>query len=479
MPELQKALTPVTRTPRLDLTIAVFLTFHLALALAVPLIQDEAYYTLWASGPSWGYYDHPPMIAWWIAAGEWVFGANRMGVRLVPVLAVAGSTAAVWRMALLLAQGDRRAAGLAAVFYNATVLVLVLGFTATPDAPSLVFWTIASWAAVEATTSGKPLRWWALAGIAAGLGIQSKFTNIFWGVGMVGWLSVTPTGRRWLTRAGPWVGAALAIVMIVPLIWWNIANDLVGLERQFGRVTEAGFTSGFLIEYLIVTPILITPLIFWAAVRGIRAVQGPGRGLLLWLNAPLPVYMIWHSLHSQVQANWLLPIFPAVAVLAGVWAAGQGARFGAWAASVGLAISALILTLGFWPGTPLVRANNPFNQTRGWAETRSEFQRIAQAAGATWIVTDDYGKAAILWWYLPDLQVRDITEPNRYLFRKDLPQRFCDQPALMVTERPGALDLPFSKVSGETTILRRSGRADLVRYRVIPVQGYLAGACAD
>ncbi len=469
----------MNRIPRLDLTITVFLALHLALALALPLIQDEAYYALWATSPAWGYYDHPPMIAWWIASGEWLMGQNRLGVRLIPLLATAASTAAVWRMGFLASGQDRRAAALAAVFYNATVLVLVLGFTATPDAPSLVFWTLASWAVVEAASSGRPLRWWALAGIAAGLGIQSKFTNIFWGVGIVGWLAFTPTGRVWLTRPGPWIGAALALVMIAPLVWWNIVNDLVGLERQFGRVAEGGFTPGYLAEYLIVTPILITPLIFWAAIRGIGVAAAPWRGLLLWLNAPLPLYMIWHSLHSQVQANWLVPIFPALAVLAGIWAAGQGARFWRLAAGLGLGTSALILTLGFWPGTPLVRANNPFNQTRGWEAARPEIEAAAKAAGATWIATDDYGKAAILWWYLPDLQVRDIAAPKRYLFRAPLPRNFCDQPALMITEKAGDVDAPFAKVGTEETIERRSGRATLVRYRVFPVQGYLGGACAD
>ena len=30
------------------------------------LVPDEAYYWLWSRVPSAGYYDHPPMIAWWI-----------------------------------------------------------------------------------------------------------------------------------------------------------------------------------------------------------------------------------------------------------------------------------------------------------------------------------------------------------------------------------------------------------------------------
>ncbi|MFT5160192.1 MAG: hypothetical protein ACI9ZD_001803, partial [Paracoccaceae bacterium] len=47
-----------------------FAVFHVALAALIPLVEDETYYQLWASAPSAGYYDHPPMVAWGIAAGQ-------------------------------------------------------------------------------------------------------------------------------------------------------------------------------------------------------------------------------------------------------------------------------------------------------------------------------------------------------------------------------------------------------------------------
>lgn len=466
------------RNPRIEWVVAGFLALHVALALAVPLVQDEAYYALWATGPSWGYYDHPPMIAWWIAAGEWLLGVNRAGVRLVPVLAVASVTVMVWRIGWILSGGVRRAANLSALFYNATVLVLILGFTATPDAPSLFFWALASWAVIEALHSPRRAwRWWLLAGLAAGLGVQSKFTNIFWGVGIVGWLLATRPGRQSLGRSGPWLGAVAALLVIVPLILWNAAHGWVGLERQFGRVAEAGLKPRFLLEYLVVTPLLITPLIGWAAIRGAGKMAVPGRGALLWLTLPLPLYMIWHSLHSQVQANWLVPIFPAVAAAAGIWAAQRGPRFSQAAAGLGLATSALVLIVGFWPGTPLIGGNNPFNQTRGWAATRAELSQIARAEGATWIATDNYGTSAILAWYLPDLPVWDLTQPKRYLFRPAFPAALCSQKALMITEKNAPTQPPFDQVSSPRQVVRGSGDRVLARYYVTVVSGLGAPQC--
>src|SRR5258708_38120534 len=58
---------------------------------------DETYYWDWSRHLAFGYYDHPPVIAWLIAAGNWLaglFGANAspLAIRLFPVIAGGGSS---------------------------------------------------------------------------------------------------------------------------------------------------------------------------------------------------------------------------------------------------------------------------------------------------------------------------------------------------------------------------------------------------
>nr|QQZ49443.1 hypothetical protein JKL49_20970 [Phenylobacterium glaciei] len=51
------------------IAIILGLTFlRLVAARWIHLTEDEAYYRLWAQQLHFGYYDHPPMIAWWIRA---------------------------------------------------------------------------------------------------------------------------------------------------------------------------------------------------------------------------------------------------------------------------------------------------------------------------------------------------------------------------------------------------------------------------
>lgn len=457
---------PLLAFPRRALlVVGLFAAFHALLATILPLVDDEAYYALWASVPQWGYFDHPPMIAWWVAAGETVLGRSAAGVRLLPVLAFAMTSLLVARMALLLA--GPAASWRAALAFNATVPVLALGFVATPDAPSALFWAAALAAGLEARR-GHP-SWWALAGLMAGLGAISKFTNLFLGVGLALWALATPEGRATLRQPWIWLGAALALAVMAPVVVWNATHDWVGLQRQFGRIGEASTLHlAGLGTYLGTTILLVTPLIAWAAWRGARR---PGTGLLLWSGAPLVVYLGWHGLGTEVPGNWLLPVYPAIAVLAGVGLAGSGQVLRRAAPALGLVLGGTALLVALWPGTPLLRGNSPPNQMRGWAETAPEIARQADAAGAVWIAAGDYGLAARLWWELgPDRVVRGLDLPARYLHLGPLPPEFCTAPALVVT-REGSRLPPFESIGPPVIVERLAGARVLARYALHDASG--------
>ncbi|HEX7093768.1 MAG TPA: hypothetical protein VF205_08860, partial [Nitrospiraceae bacterium] len=53
-------------------------------AVQLELFHDEAYYWMFSRFPDLGYFDHPPMVAWWIILGAWAGG--ELGVRLASVI---------------------------------------------------------------------------------------------------------------------------------------------------------------------------------------------------------------------------------------------------------------------------------------------------------------------------------------------------------------------------------------------------------
>ncbi|MBA3812366.1 MAG: glycosyltransferase family 39 protein, partial [Caulobacteraceae bacterium] len=101
---------------------AAMFVLRLTVGAAAHLTEDEAYYRLWSMAPAFGYYDHPPMIAWWIWSGRRLLGDTPLGVRIGPIVACALATALIFDLARL-AGADRRAAARAGVWYNAMLLI--------------------------------------------------------------------------------------------------------------------------------------------------------------------------------------------------------------------------------------------------------------------------------------------------------------------------------------------------------------------
>ena len=61
------------------LALLATLAFRFWLAASAPVTADEAYFILWGRHPDLGFYDHPPMVGWWLAvltrlsSAEWVW----------------------------------------------------------------------------------------------------------------------------------------------------------------------------------------------------------------------------------------------------------------------------------------------------------------------------------------------------------------------------------------------------------------------
>jgi len=129
---VSEALAARRFTVRLVALAAGLTALRLAGAAFLHLTEDEAYYRLWAQHLAFGYFDHPPMIAWWIRVGTEICGDTPLGVRLLPALASGLNTWLIGDLARRLGLTDRGAFR-AALWYNATLTVGLGGLLALPD----------------------------------------------------------------------------------------------------------------------------------------------------------------------------------------------------------------------------------------------------------------------------------------------------------------------------------------------------------
>ena len=118
----------------------LFFCLRFFYALVIDLSPQEAYYWNYAKHPALSYYDHPPMVAWVISAGQLLLGKTESGVRIGGFLLTLLST---W---LLYALGKlwfgRRTGLWAALLFQLAPAYFVYGVLITPDVPLNFFWLL-------------------------------------------------------------------------------------------------------------------------------------------------------------------------------------------------------------------------------------------------------------------------------------------------------------------------------------------------
>jgi len=465
---------------------------RLVAASAIHLTEDEAYYRLWSFTPAFGYFDHPPMIAWWIWLGRLILGDNGLGVRLLPIASAAVTTLLVFDSARL-AGATPRIATTAAVFYSAMLLVAAGGFLAVPDAAATLFWTATIWCALKARIDGSA-RWWLLAGLAAGLASLSKYSALFLAPGIVLWLAVTKEGRAALRQPGPWLAATVAIMIFGFNLTWNAQHHWLTFAKQFGRVTAGRFAPIHVAEFVAAQFILINPLIAVFAVCALarRGAQKESPLLLApFVGASLPfaAYLLIHGLHDAVQAHWPAPLYPAIAVVAAGGAQTLGKRSAwlrAFAPWLGYVIGAAALAWLCIPGNWLALPADPALPIRGWREFAQNVERLRQRTGAAWIGAASYGFSAQLKGE-PGVRapVFELFERMRYRGLRLGPPPDLTRPGLVI-DLPRRLSLSalkncFKSATLIATLRRGDDGGPFTKYAVIRVLGpradLLAAGC--
>jgi len=457
---------------------------RLVFASLIPLTEDEAYYRLWAMHPQFGYYDHPPMVAWWLALGIRLAGDTPLGARIVPVLASSFVGLIIYDIVRLAGLTDQTA-GRATAWYNAAPLVGFGAMLILPDAATTLFWCLTLWGILKSERTARG-GWWILAGAAAGFAALSKYSALFLGPGVLWWLLSSADGRRKLGGPWPWVALVIAGALFMTNVAWNAGHHWITFAKQFGRVAPHGFKPLGPLSFLVVLALLSNPLTTPFLVRSVRTRLAWGRGLDLIVISAIPffAYLCLHSLHAEVEAHWPAPLYPTLAILAAAGVdgpLGRGMRRLATAAPiVGFALSTLALIHMAAPQTDGLWRRDPSHPLRGWPTFVRTVERLRVAHGAAWIGTVSYGTYAQLEDHhasVPTVQqapMLQVTERRRYLFARSPSPSVLAEPGLIVdlTRRistPALLDC-----FAEVTPIANLPRGDAVRgdiYEVVKVSG--------
>ena len=452
------------------------------------LTFDEAYYTLWSRSLSFGYLDHPPMVALLIRASTSLFGDSELGVRALSLLVVGAMPALIALIAWRLFESAEKAA-LAALMWIAMPLVSIGAVFVSPDAPLVVFWTLGLGALVELWRTGER-RWLIALGLALGLALQSKFTAVFFAAGVGFALVAAPSLRRWLVSPALFAGLAVALMIFAPFVVWNAAHGWATFAKQLGRAGPTEFAPYYLAEFIVAQIGLINPLVFAALaaitwrVSVVPRSHDEARRILACAITPATVYFLFHSLHDRVQGNWLAPLYPACAILAADWiaeirrshvsgfAAGI-AKAAPWAPLIGLVVAALTFAEAMTGAVPLGAAN-PLARLEGFRGLARDLDAKAHADNAAYVLTQGYALTSLMTYYGdPAVAVVQPEQRMRWIFEPQPPETLFAAPGLALGEPDRHFDLfmkqRFRKVEPAGLLQRRQAGGTLEAYELYRV----------
>lgn len=366
----------------------------------------------------WGYVPYPPMTAFLARVELELFGASLRGFRLFGAVAqslmmlFAGLSAREFG-------GKREAQVVTALAAGIGGVTLVHGSFYSYTSFDQLFWTLAAYFVIRLLKSENP-RWWLAIGASIGLGMMAKYSIAFFTVGILGGLLVTPA-RRYLKSSWFWCGIAMALLIMLPNIVWQVQHHFVSLaylRSIHARDVANGSTDYFLPNQFWKTANSVTVPLWLAGLWSLfRRPEGKRYSMLGWMY----VMTLVAFLVAKGRDYYLAPAYPMLIAAGAAWGeqwlgslsahAAMDLRRTAWITLLTATLCASALTL---PVAPLNstwwrvanHVNGNFDSEVGWPDVVETVARIrdslpAEERAHVGILAGDEGEAGAINLYGP------------------------------------------------------------------------------
>jgi hypothetical protein len=368
----------------------------------VDLFIDESQYWSWSQELALGYFSKPPLLAWIMAGAERVCGDAEWCVRApAPILYFAASLCAY---GIGKTSYDETTGCWAALLTGLGTGVVFSARIISTDVPLLLFWALALLGYTR-LIAGAGLAWSIVLGLAIGLGLLAKYSMLYFVAGMLLAALLSKRARAFLGQPACWIALAIAALVVLPNVLWNLSNGLITFKQTSDLVLgeEAKLSLVRPLEFVAAQFGVFGPIVFavfvLAAVR-LRSAPEPDR-VLIAFALPALVLITALAFWVHVYANWAASAFMSAVVVAAAFLSRTKRELWLYAsvllgvvAQVGLIWGDAIADRVSAPFMP-----NPYYRTLGWRGYGTTAGQLAQRVGASTIVSDSRGEVAALLYY--------------------------------------------------------------------------------
>ncbi len=285
--------------------IGIWFLGNLIQALTTGLHSDESYYWMFSENLTWGFFDHPPAVAFLIYLGHLIL-PGEIGVRLIFILL------STITFALILNElNEKKDIYFVSLFVLSFPLIHthIAGFMAIPDVPLLFFTTlfIITFKKFLINPNWKISIWLSI--LIAAM-IYSKY-HAFLIIGF------TVLANLKLFRSKYFYGIIiLTILLLLPHIFWQINNEFPTFKYHLVERTKP-FTFKYIFPYLAAQIAIAGPvtgiLIFWKLFKFRPENQFQKTLLFNILGFYIALFII--SFKNRIEAHWIAAVIPMLIIL--------------------------------------------------------------------------------------------------------------------------------------------------------------------
>ena len=328
------------------------------------LVDDEAYYAMYARHLSWGYIDHGPVVGFviWIFT---LFNESSFTVRLSSVSLMTLTSFLVYYYGKYIV--NNKIALAMSILISANLMFHTNSIIITPDAP-LTFFTINA-IIFYYLAFFKSDKYIYLGGLMLGFAMLSKISALFPAVGIFIFPFLVNDLRSWTKNIHFYGSFLLSFIVFLPFVVWNFQNDFAFVRYQGSHIMEGGGINDF-IELWLGVALLIGPMYFFhSAVKPLINLFrwkdiGPEKKYFTLVTVIPLVYFISQSSFSRLELNWVAPIFFGGLFLMGLEIKSTQKTSKSFQFQIGysLALIFLIMAQSFYPILPLKGKSDPTNR---------------------------------------------------------------------------------------------------------------------
>lgn len=285
------------------MTISAFLFLSLVckimLAYFIPVFGDESYYYIWSLHPQLSYFDHPPMVSWFIYLGHIIFPpGNPLSLRLFFILA-SFATSIIWIKILRLKKFSDTSILIWLILVFLNPLLGMGSVLATPDTPLVFFWSLSFYSFLKILERNSLVDYLTL-GLFLGLGFCSKYHIVLFVIS--GLIYLVLSKKLFSIRPAGVVATVISgLLFSLPVVMWNAQNNwssfLFQINHGFG---EDSFEWAWPAGYLVAQSIIVNPVILYGLFRKTDTLSDK---IFSWTQL---LFFFTSSFKSVVEGNWPL-----------------------------------------------------------------------------------------------------------------------------------------------------------------------------